>query len=136
MTDHIVVGIDDSTGSKAALAWSLGEAEVRSASLEAVYVFLEDAYFDHGQVATKMAGIIDDVKVETGSTIDVKSTIVFGASAPHGLVHSSSSADLLVVGASGHLSIVDRMLGSVSSACVHQAHCTVVVVRTNSLPRT
>ena len=78
------------------------------------------------------AEIIDAVKADTGSTNGVKLTVVFGESAPHGLVHASSSADLLVVGVSGHLSIVDRMLGSVSSACVHQAHCTVVVVRTNS----
>ena len=132
MNDQIVVGIDDTAGSRAALAWALREAEMRNASLEAVYVYLEDAYFDHDQVAAKVAGIIDEVKADTGSTVDVQSAIVFGESAPHGLVHASSSADLLVVGASGHLSIVDRMLGSVSSACVHQAHCTVVVVRASS----
>ena len=131
MTDHIVVGIDDTAGSKAALAWALREAEVRNASLEAVYVYLDDAYFDHDTVAAKMAAIIDGVKADTGSAVDVKPTIVFGESAPHGLVQASSTAALLVVGASGHLSIVDRMLGSVTSACVHQAHCTVVVVRTN-----
>src|SRR4051812_37042875 len=110
MNDHIVVGIDDTAGSKAALAWALREAEMRNASLEAVYVYLEDAYFDHDQVAARMAGIVDAVKAETGSTIEARTTIVFGESAPHGLVHASRGADLLVVGVSGHLSIVDRML--------------------------
>ena len=131
MTDHIVVGIDDTAGSKAALAWALREAEMRNTSLEAVYVYLEDDYSDHDVVAAKMAGIVEAVKTETGSTIDATVTIVFGESAPHGLVHASREAELLVVGVSGHLSIIDRMLGSVSSACAHQAHCTVVIVRSN-----
>ena len=130
MTEHIVVGVDNTAGSRAAAAWALREAEVKGASLEAVYVFLEDDYFDEGKAKAKLAGIVDSVKSECGSRIEPELTVVFGESAPHGLVHVSSTADLLVVGASGHVSLIDRMLGSVSSACVHQAHCPVVVVRT------
>lgn len=130
MTERIVVGVDDTPGSRAAIAWALREADVKHASLEAVYVYLEDDYFDQDKVTAKLGAIVDEVKAETSSSIDPELTVVFGESAPHGLVHVSSTADLLVVGASGHVSIIDRMLGSVSSACVHQAHCPVVVVRT------
>src|SRR4051794_20304330 len=105
MTDHIVVGVDDTAGSRAAIAWALREAELREASLEAVYVYLEDEYFDQGKATAKVAAIIDEVKSQTGSSVDPRITIVFGESAPHGLVHASSTADLLVIGASGHLSI-------------------------------
>ncbi|WP_367183942.1 universal stress protein, partial [Ferrimicrobium sp.] len=36
---------------------------------------------------------------------------------------------LLVVGASGHGSVVGALIGSVSEYCVHHATCPVVVVR-------
>ncbi len=127
MTEHIVVGVDDTAGSRAAITWALREADVKQASLEAVYVYLENDSFDQDTATAKLKAIVDAVKAETGSSIEPELTVIFGESAHHGLVHVSSSADLLVVGASQH--VIDRMLGSVSSACVHQAHCPVVVVR-------
>jgi len=131
MTEHIVVGIDDTTGSRAALAWAMREADLRHATLEVVHVYLDDDYFDRTKIETRFQAMVDAAKAGVGASVDPTVTIVFGESAPHGLVHASGTADLLVVGASRHLSLVDRMLGSVSAASVHQAQCTVVVVRTN-----
>jgi len=45
------------------------------------------------------------------------------------LVAASKGAELLVVGSRGHGAAMSFVLGSVSLACVHQAHCPVVVFR-------
>jgi nucleotide-binding universal stress UspA family protein len=45
------------------------------------------------------------------------------------LINQSKDADLLVVGNRGHGGIVGALIGSVSTSCVHHAHCAVVVIR-------
>jgi nucleotide-binding universal stress UspA family protein len=45
------------------------------------------------------------------------------------LTKASEEAELLVVGSRGHNTVVEVILGSVSSYCVHHAACPVVVIR-------
>lgn len=45
-----------------------------------------------------------------------------------GLVTASETQSLLVVGAHGHESLLDSLLGSVSQGVLHHAHCPVAVV--------
>ena len=62
------------------------------------------------------AGLEVDCRMEVGS-------------AAHALIEASRQADLVVVGSRGHGGFVGMLLGSVSNACTHHAHCPVVVVR-------
>ncbi|HEV3498263.1 MAG TPA: universal stress protein, partial [Actinomycetes bacterium] len=59
---------------------------------------------------------------------DVQVTVLPGAPAVT-LVEVSEGADLLVVGSHGRSGLGRLVLGSVAMACVHHAHCPVVVVR-------
>ena len=79
-----------------------------------------------------MGQVVADAQARTGSAIEPTLTATVGETPRHVLVEASATADLLVVGVRGHGSVVDRMLGSVSSACVHHAHCPVVIVRSEA----
>jgi nucleotide-binding universal stress UspA family protein len=133
----IVVGVDGSENGRRALEWALDEAALRSASLLLVHgidlgLSVAEPYgggtmLDQLQQAAQAAlaeaaaladarGVPSESRMETGS-------------AAYSLIDASRGAALLVVGNRGHGGFVGLLLGSVSAACVHHAHCPVVVVR-------
>ena len=61
----------------------------------------------------------------------VDASLVNGHPAP-ALVEASKEADLLVVGSRGHGEFVGMLIGSVSTYCVTNAHCPVLVHRGTS----
>jgi nucleotide-binding universal stress UspA family protein len=132
MSPRIVVGIEDTPGAVEAAAWALTEAEMRDGSVEAIYVWLEDDTFDPEAARSTVDRVITAAQAASGSTVEPERTVLSGVTPRHALVEASETADLLVVGVRGHGSTVDRMLGSVSTACVHHAHCPVLVVRPRS----
>ena len=136
---RIVVGVDGSDGSKAALAWAVGQARKRGdAKVVAVsswsptgpasnpwtagYVDPNDLTDAKRQLAALVASVRGDAH-----DIDVEERVIRG-SAVGNLMDEGRYADLIVVGSRGLGGFKGLLLGSVSHQLVSYAWCPVVVV--------
>jgi nucleotide-binding universal stress UspA family protein len=73
------------------------------------------AALDAAAAEVVKAGLEASTKLEVGSPA-------------YALIDAAKGAAMLVVGSRGHGGFMGLLLGSVSSACVHHAHCPIVVV--------
>lgn len=146
MAGRIVVGIDGSPESAAALRWAVEEARLREARVEAVHAWNYvpmTTTADSGLVpmawteSTELmdatheaAGRAAEEQVETvlGAGHDVAVTLVQG-DASDALLESAKGADLLVVGNRGRGALKEALLGSTSGRVADRAPCPVVIVR-------
>lgn len=142
MSGRIVVGVDGSPSSKAALAWAVEQARLTGASVEAVIAWhypvmvggqpfapiaaIDSA--DFGEFATQVLSEAIGATVEPDGPVKVSSVVREG-NAAQVLLEAAKGADLLVVGSRGHGGFTEALLGSVSQACVHHARCPVVIIR-------
>jgi nucleotide-binding universal stress UspA family protein len=144
MGGRIVVGVDGSRESVAALRWAGEEARIRGAALVAVTAWensqaasmgmpgglapldlspeLKQGAEEMQQTALREAGL-DPGQVEGA---------VHEGGAAGILIEAARGADMLVVGSRGHGGFKELMLGSVSQQCAHHAPCPVVIVRTDA----
>jgi len=134
---RIVVGVDGSAPSKAALAWAINQASLTGAVVEAVIAWEAPAFTEYPnlmpdtdweELATRVlsdavADVADDAE-PTGT----KNKIMKG-NAAQVLVKESDGADLLVVGNRGFGGFAEALLGSTGQHCVRHATCPVVVIR-------
>ena len=138
---RIVVGVDGSAGSMAALAWAGEEAAVHDATLVCVAAWEPPVVYGSGfapvpslppdgayedAARSQLDGAVDRVLGSRDRPV-VERLVVEG---PPGevLLTAASDADLLVVGSRGHGSIVGMLLGSVSQHVAHHAKCPVVII--------
>lgn len=136
---RIVVGIDGSAGSIAALEWATRQAELTGSALEVVMTWDWPAAFGIAfsyvpsdyKPSDDAQGILDSALEgarKAHPDVSMHSIVVEGHPAPV-LVKASRGADLLVVGSRGHGEFAGMLLGSVSEHCVTNAHCPVLVLR-------
>jgi nucleotide-binding universal stress UspA family protein len=135
---RIVVGIDKSDSSKAALAWAVRQAGLTGAEVDAVAAWLPPVQFGWAPpyegpgpreaAAAALDEAIDDVQLEALGV--VIHPVVVRDNPARALIDAAKDADLLVVGSRGHSGFTEALLGSVGQHCVHHARCPVVVVRT------
>jgi nucleotide-binding universal stress UspA family protein len=122
---RIVVGIDGSPQSTCAIRFAVGRAHVRGAELTAVRV--RQSQQTRRQDRALPADCLDPWR-RRFPDVDIEEKTVVG-NVGSALVDESAGADLLVVGSRGRGGFRGLMLGSVSHACLHHAHCPVAVVR-------
>jgi nucleotide-binding universal stress UspA family protein len=134
---RIVVGVDGSPESRAALRWATAEAKLRGAALEAVYVWEMPLIAGRDapplmvpveELRDDAASMLASVLAEEAPDVGITQTVVEG-NAADALVDLSDGADMLVVGSRGHGGFAGLLLGSVSSQCSHHAGCPLVIIR-------
>jgi nucleotide-binding universal stress UspA family protein len=138
---RIVVGVDGSPSSSAALAWAVRQAGLTGASVEAVIAWHAPAMagaapfgpgvredWDYGEWAASALTRVIKQTVDPDGPVRVSATVREGNVAQV-LLEAANGADLLVVGSRGHGGFAEALLGSVGQACVHHAQCPVVIVR-------
>jgi len=140
-TERIVVGVDGSPSSKAALAWAVRQAERTGGTVEAViawhYPVVLGTPFgpasvlpetDFAEVAARVLSQVVSETADPAGPVKVSSMVREGNPAQV-LLDAAQGADLLVVGSRGHGGFTEALLGSVSQHCVHHAQCPIVIVR-------
>ena len=137
MTGRVVVGVDESEGSSAALRWAAREAELRNTTVLAVLAW---SYLDQhpGAGGFDPAFTSDDA----AAALDARVTAALPAERARlvhrhvvcdlparALLEASAGQEMLVIGARGLGGFTGLLVGSVSQHCLHAATVPTVVVR-------
>jgi nucleotide-binding universal stress UspA family protein len=136
-TGQIVVGVDGSQSSRAALRWALDYAALTGKRVTAVSAWQYP--HDYGFSITPVevwhpdTDAVEALEAAVRDVAGVDRPDEFAAITRQGhptkvLLDLSNDADLLVVGSRGHGGFAGLLLGSVSSALAEHAHCPVLVM--------
>jgi nucleotide-binding universal stress UspA family protein len=140
----IVLGVDASPVSEAAITFAYHAAAERGVPLTAVHSWTEafaapamtslmyrseDQAYEEELLAQRLAGWADKYP-----EVEVTRIVVHDRAA-HLLIEKSHAAQLVVVGSRGHGEFAGLVLGSVSNALVHKSGCPVAIVRPDTAPR-
>ncbi|MGN9781063.1 universal stress protein [Nonomuraea sp. ZG12] len=132
---EVVVGFDGSSGSDAAIAYALEQARARGARLHAIYGRPYPITAPHPAGFGPLPPDALDLEERLSSwrerypEAEVVGSVVPGHPAPV-LADASRSADLVVLGSRGLGGLAAAVLGSVSHAVLHRAHCPIAVIPT------
>ncbi|MEU4874491.1 universal stress protein [Streptomyces sp. NPDC021608] len=129
---YVVVGVDGSPHSAAAVDLAFEEAALHSAALRALYVWQppllgvrdEDAAVQEARrvLSETVAG-----RTATHPEVELHHEVLLGHPVDV-LTEASEHALALVVGTRGHGGFTGMLLGSVSQGALHHAHCPVLAV--------
>jgi nucleotide-binding universal stress UspA family protein len=147
-THVIVVGVDGSEHSKAALRWAFEEALLRGAELRVVHSWavypplhpgssVTASDWDELRVAAErsLREFVAETVPDRGGVEIATVALQTTETAARTLVGLAEGADLLVVGSRGFGGFKGLLLGSVSQQCVQHAQCPVVIVRRAQVAR-
>jgi nucleotide-binding universal stress UspA family protein len=136
----VVVGVDGSDPSVAALSWASRYGAATGTTVRAVRVwhYPSAAALPAGkmpesvdaEVEEQMRGELSEAvsKATLDPSAQVETKIVYGHPA-EALIDESRGQSLLVVGHRGHGGFAEAITGSIAIHCVNHAACPVVVIR-------
>jgi nucleotide-binding universal stress UspA family protein len=134
----IVVGVDGSPGSLAALRFAVDEARLRGVPLTVLSAWSFPVAGDvpgglmpvlTTDFAADAAEVLDEVLAQVDATgVTIERVVVEGGAARR-LLEAARGAEMLVVGSRGRGGFAGLLLGSVSQQCAHHAPCPVAIVR-------
>jgi nucleotide-binding universal stress UspA family protein len=132
----VVVGVDGSAASRAAVRWAAEQARLRDSQLVAVeawefspLIFAADVPVALDELRSSVANHLHAVVVEeAGTDLEVTEMVVEKAPAP-ALLEQCGPDDVLVVGSRGRGGFAGLLLGSVSQQLAQHSTCPVVIVR-------
>jgi nucleotide-binding universal stress UspA family protein len=136
--ERIVVGVDGSESSKAALRWAIRQARLTGGSVDAVTAWRYPATYGLAPVGDERIDFAGDARKALMAALNEVSglepdvpvrPLVTEGRAGEVLLRAAKGADLLVVGSRGHGEFASALLGSVSLYCVLHAHCPVLTLR-------
>ena len=140
----VVVGIDGSPGSRAALDFACDEAQMRGLPIAVAvawtppevwvtpYPLVPSAHDMHTaaiDLATREIAQVLAARAGRGASTPVVELMAASGPAAVILERVSADASMLVVGHRGRGAVASRLIGSVGLSAVVHADCTVVVVR-------
>jgi len=136
---RIVVGVDGSEGGQVALAWALGEARIRRATLHVVHAWHQPFEAVAGTLTVLPASegadswakeMVDQMLAKVGGDagdVPIVREVEYGPAA-QALLDASKGAAMVVVGSRGRRRLTGMLLGSVGQVLVARASCPVVVI--------
>jgi len=141
VTYRIVVGVDGSEHSNAALKWALADAQQHSDSVVTAVLAWQLPFvsfpgaFDRDELDQAYKNFLN----ETVSAIAPKppvplETVIAEGDPTESMVEASKGANLLVLGIRGRSPFAGLLLGSVSQGAAASAHCPVVLVKRTDEP--
>jgi len=140
----VLVGVDGSPTSDAAIGFAFEAAAARKVSLVAVHTW-SDMVFDRSLLAVEVNWDVVEAEERrvlseqvggwTDKFPDTSVELLVTRDQPaHSLLAQAARAQLVVVGSRGHGQFVGMILGSVSNALLHRSPCPVAVVRPETAP--
>lgn len=141
----VVVGLDGSAGSRAALEAACDEARMRDLPVAAAVAWappevwvasrprlpsaqeMQAAAVD---LATTEVGEVLDARAHRGASTPVVELVAASGPAAVVLERLSAEATMLVIGHRGRGAVTSRLIGSVGLSTVVHARCSVLIVRT------
>jgi nucleotide-binding universal stress UspA family protein len=141
-TDYgILVGVDGSAESDAAIRWATREATMRGVPITLMHVVPPIPEWPTPSRQSEIAEVWEqnahDVIEQARKTVvasggesdppDLRAEVVSSTVAPT-LIHASQHARMIVMGSRGMGALGRFLLGSVSSGLVHHAHCPVAII--------
>lgn len=140
MTYKVVVGVDGSPHSDAALRWALRNAEAHHGQVTAVFVWqvpfssFPGLYDREALEKAAKEFLIERVSAIAPTPAVPLLPVVAEGDTAEALITAARDAQLLVLGTRGRSPLAGLLLGSVSQTCAAAAPCPAVLVKKEDFP--